>query len=640
MIIATAGHVDHGKTALVKQLTGIDTDSLQEEKRRGLSINLGFAYRPIGAHHTLGFIDVPGHKRFINTMISGVSGIDLGMLVVAADDGIMPQTLEHLDVLRLLGVKEFIAIVTKLDRVEASRVEEVALEVADLLREERCDRVFAVSNRSAEGITALLGYLEQRARHQLQRSTNGYFRLSVDRAFLLKGSGLILTGTASAGAVAPGDELRLLPADIAVRVRSVHVDDRAARIGHAGHRCALNVAGALNKDQVQRGDTLTSDTRAALSERFDSTVSLLHNAPGPVKHLSRVTVHIGAKRLSARLYLLGARRRSHLAPGDECLAQLILEQPLPCCRGDRFLLRDDSQSFTLGGGMILDPFAPKWGKERDHRMQYLIAMQQDTPDQALQYLVQNFARPINLDTFFAAWNLRPPERELLMQSDSLVCFKIDGGDFALARQAVESIREQLLAAVRAWHRANPGEPGMPPTRLAEQLNEAAPGGLFRALLADLLKANHLQLEDGVLRVAGHQPSLSSAEQAIWHQLHQQLLAHALHTPLVSVRVESTGLDKRQVLASLELASRQGKAIKLNSDRYGLLEHMLEHAQIVADLANEHGTVTIADYKHRIGSGRRLAIEILEYFDRQGYTRRRGEARVVLPGKLSTIANTQ
>lgn len=273
-------------------------------------------------------------------------------------------------------------------------------------------------------------------------------------------------------------------------------------------------------------------------------------------------------------------------------------------------------------------------------MHYLSAMQQDTPGQALQYLVQNYARPINLDTFFAAWNLRPPERESLMRSDSLVCFKIDGGDFALARQAVESIREQLLAAVRAWHRANPGEPGMPPTRLAEQLNDAAPGTLFRSLLADLLKTNHLQLEDGVLRIAGHQPSLSDAEQAIWHQLQQQLLAHALNIPLVSVLVENTGLDTRKVLASLELAARQGKAVKLNSNRYALLAHITEHAQIVADLAKQHGTVTIADYKQRIGSGRRLAIEILEYFDRQGYTRRQGETRVVLPGKLSTIAHKQ
>ncbi len=305
LIVATAGHVDHGKTALIRQLTGVDTDRLEEEKRRGLSINLGFAYRSVERDTTLGFIDVPGHTRFINTMIAGVSGIDLGMLVVAADDGVMPQTLEHIDVLRLLGIGQCIVVISKIDRVEPERVTAVADAAQALLGEDCCRAAFPVSNSTGEGIAALQQYLDKQAITHQQRSSAGNFRLSVDRAFLLKGTGLVLTGTAISGAVAVGDELQLLPQGVSVRVRSLRVQDHEAQRGRAGDRCALNVSGPIEKDQVKRGDVLVCRKEVPLCERFDATVSLLPNAPFAIKHLSPVKVYIGARRIAARLYLIG-----------------------------------------------------------------------------------------------------------------------------------------------------------------------------------------------------------------------------------------------------------------------------------------------------------------------------------------------
>ena len=308
MIIATAGHVDHGKTSLIKQLTGIDTDRLEEEKRRGLSINLGFAYLPLATDSQnndtrLGFIDVPGHSRFINTMISGVSGIDLGMLVVAADDGPMPQTIEHLNVLRLLGLKHFVAVVSKIDRVPATRVKEVGAQVRDLLKSQQCD-LFTVSNTTGEGISELLNYLQNHPLQHNARNLDCHFRMSIDRAFSLKGIGLVVTGTVAAGKINVGDELQLLPLGKTLRVRSLRVQDKDAQSGQAGQRCALNITGNIERQQISRGDVLTTAIDAPLVHRCDARFRLLTDAPFAVKHLSPVKLHIAAKHIEARLMKL------------------------------------------------------------------------------------------------------------------------------------------------------------------------------------------------------------------------------------------------------------------------------------------------------------------------------------------------
>lgn len=349
MIVATAGHVDHGKTSLVRQLTGVNTDRLAEEQRRGMTIDLGFAYRQTAAGASIGFIDVPGHRRFINTMIAGIRGVDLGMLVVDAGEGVMPQTWEHLRVLDLLGVRETVAVISKIDRVPSAQVAELSQTLQGLLPGAP---IFPVSNLTGEGLAALQAALEARAEGPSSVAPRGYFRLSVDRAFVLKGAGLIVTGTAMAGRVAVGDSLCLYTAasgsaGIRVRVRSLHAQDRPATQADAGQRCALNLVGDVARDDIARGDMLADARCGPPGLRFDACLRLLDDLPFTLRHLQPVKLYLGARRLSARVYFLDTESVSSV--GQTRRVQFILKAPLQVCWGDRFLIQDDSESVILGG---------------------------------------------------------------------------------------------------------------------------------------------------------------------------------------------------------------------------------------------------------------------------------------------------
>jgi selenocysteine-specific elongation factor len=330
LIIATAGHVDHGKTSLVRNLTGVETDRLEEEQRRGLSINLGYAYTRLDDETVLGFIDVPGHRRFINNMISGISGIDLGLLVVAADDGPMPQTREHLQVMHLLGVKHYLLVVSKCDRVDEHRLEEVCQESAALLPSDT--PLYKVSNTTGIGINELRSELERHARLCKGQGTTGHFRMSIDRAFHLQGRGLILTGTITSGTITKGDAVVLQPQREVLRVRGIHTQDAPAALGKVGERCALNVSGTVHKDDIARGDWVASKSGIDTTSRFDTRVQLLPEAAFALKHLSEVKLHIGAKHLKARLMLLqneGASP-SRQQPGETALVQFVTDRPVLC----------------------------------------------------------------------------------------------------------------------------------------------------------------------------------------------------------------------------------------------------------------------------------------------------------------------
>ena len=342
MIVATAGHVDHGKTSLVRALTGIDTDRLPEEKQRNLTIDLGFAYVPLEDGGVLGFVDVPGHERFIRNMLCGVAAVDYALVVVAADDGVMPQTEEHLAILDLLGVEAGAVAITKTDRVDPGRVDEVAEEVELYLDETRLAGAacFPVSSVDGSGMDALKAHLESVAHTVRRRPAGGHFRLAVDRAFTVVGAGLVVTGTAFSGSVSVDDRLLLSPARIPVRVRGIHAQDRKAERGRAGERLALNIVGqSLGRDDVARGDWVVEEAAHLPARRIDATVRILSDETRPVAHWTPVHVHLAAADVTGRLALLEARS---LAPGESGLAQLVLDRPIGAMHGDRFVLRDQS----------------------------------------------------------------------------------------------------------------------------------------------------------------------------------------------------------------------------------------------------------------------------------------------------------
>jgi selenocysteine-specific elongation factor len=640
VIIATAGHVDHGKTSLVKQLTGIDTDRLEEERRRGLSINLGFAYREIRPDCILGFIDVPGHTRFINTMIAGVTGIDMGMLVVAADDGLMPQTREHLEVLRLLGVTRIVSVITKIDRVEPVRMRAVHREIDALLPANT--RAFAVDNLTGEGVHPLQEYLDREALAHKPRSAGGHFRLSIDRAFSLKGTGLVVTGTALAGSVAVGDSLLLSPRGEKLRVRGMHVQDRVAEKATAGQRCALNLVGNITKEQIERGDSLSGAENIDLSQRLDGQFELLGSAPFPLKHLSPVRLHIGAKRVAARLYVIDSSGDARkLTPGASARVQLILDAPIACCRGDRFLLRDDSEQVTLGGGMILDPQGPQRHKANARRLTYLRAMAEDRPADALENLVLEAGQLGDFTAFKSAWNLRDDEGIGLLETEKLKgklhLFEAEGIEFVVSHTRWQAVELELVNTLRRWHCEQPLMSGIKPGELKSLLLVSASAELVVAIMGGLLQEARLCLVAGLIMLPDHQVQVSEQVLQDWKRLRASLAKAGVTIPLLSELSRELGVGPQRMADALRYAVKSRQAYKVTDTRYGLPEVMREMAQAVNDIATHGEAFSVIDYKQRIGTGRKLAIELLEYFDAIRFTQRRDNARVALdPGLPETF----
>ena len=403
MIVATAGHIDHGKTLLVKTLTGVDTDRLPEEKARGISIDLGFAYLPLPNGELIGFVDVPGHERFVRNMLAGVCGIDYALLVVAADDGAMPQTLEHLNILNLLHIQHGAVVITKIDRVDEARVKQVAEEVAALLSTTQLAGapVLPVSAISGAGISELRESLKKIAAATSSRaSADQHFRYAADRAFSVAGSGTVVTGTVFNGRVVPGDKLVISPAGNEVRVRGIQIQGKAAPQAVAGQRCALNLTGT-DLEAVSRGDWVLAPAIHHPTQRIAGRVSVLASETQSLKHWTPVHLHLATADVTARIAI---RRGENIAPGQSAIVQLQLDKPIGALHGDRFILRDQSATRTIGGGVVLDPFVAEQRRSREAREADLTALEQATPQATLDALIK-LGRPVDLPRFETLFNL-------------------------------------------------------------------------------------------------------------------------------------------------------------------------------------------------------------------------------------------
>lgn len=628
MIIATAGHVDHGKTSLVRQLTGVDTDTLAEEKARGLSINLGYAYLPREDGIALGFIDVPGHRRFINTMISGVSGIDMGLLVVAADDGPMPQTTEHLDVLGILGVEQLTVAISKTDRVESGRLDAVEDAVRVLLeaRDWRDPALFRVSNEDGSGVDALKDHLLRQARQQARRAAAGGFRLSIDRAFSARGAGLVVTGTASAGSVRAGDSLLLLPAGREVRVRGLRSHDASTGQAFAGERVALNLAGRVEHDDIERGDWLVDPDRALMSTRLDVSFRLLDDASFALKHLAPVKLHVGARRIAGRLAFIGRDRRQ-LAPGERCLGQLILDEPASTVWGERFLLRDQAEEVVLGGGRVLDPDGPQFGKSRQVRLEWLEAMQAPTAGEALALLLER-GHVVDLARFWGLRNLSITEVETPLP-DGARSFEHDGGHWAVAGPLWSESAASILTEVDAWHDTKPEEPGIKLTDLKTALRKQFATPLLMAALVSQLQDGELVLQEGRLHRRGFRRRTSAAATVHWQTLRRHLERCGRQIPLRSELAAATRMPEGELSQVIREALRRGELHRLNDNRYALPADLLYFSERVVEAEQQGEELSVVGLKTRFQSGRKLTIELLEYFDSIHFTRRQGDARVIM-----------
>lgn len=625
MIVGTAGHVDHGKTALIQRLTGIDTDSLKEEKARGLTIEPGFAYPEGPEGVELGFIDVPGHEKFIHNMLAGVGGIDGALLVIACDDGIMPQSDEHRAILRLLSIPVRAVALTKIDAVAPELIERRRADIAAWLGEPA--PIFALSSRTGEGVDALRDWLWQCAAQWQARPAPGRFRLAVDRAFVKTGAGLVVTGTVVDGEVEEGAQLRLFPSDDMARVRGLRRQNRPANRARRGDRCALNLAG-VKRDDIQRGDwAVDAQTALVGSDRLDISLRLLDDLDRPLAHWTPVHVHLGAKHLTGRVGLLEGDK---LAPGERMLAQLSLDQPVLACCGDRLVIRNHGADHTLGGGQVLDREPPRRGARRSERLAWLVSLR-DALDQgasetrngfdgALCALAEQRLEGFELTTLAGNLNRRSSNLVDRATALGLVTLRADSEIRVFAPRHLEALEARLLDVVVANHETDTAAVGTERERLRRQATPRLGSPIFRRLLERLLGRGTLIAHGPFIATPGHQARLGEEDETLWQRL-KPLLEESFDPPRVRDIAASESIDERRVREVLSANARLGELYQVRKDHFFPLTSMRALAEVALAIEAEHGSIVAREYRDRVNVGRKLAIQQLEYFDRIGFTRR-------------------
>jgi selenocysteine-specific elongation factor len=567
-------------------------------------------------------------------MLAGVLSIDRVLLIVAADDGPRPQTLEHLDILELIGVAEVTGVVTKIDRVEPDRTLAVVEEVKALLGTAGYagSPVFPVSSRSGEGIAALTRHLHESARlAERQRAAappSGLFRMPIDRAFSLPGIGLVVTGTVAAGAVTVGDRLLVSPSGLAVRVRRLHSQNRAADSVAAGERCAVNIVGSFPEgSEPGRGDWLLAPERHSPARRLDLLVRASRFAEVPLRDGLPVHLHLGTADIVGRVAVLGARA---IPPGDSDFVQVDIEHPTGALYGDRAVLRDHAARHTLAGGHVVDPFPPRRGRRLPARLAVLQAAAASEPGQALSRLLE-VEGLVDLSQFALARNLKPTELAGLAEDGGFQRLgPVDGG-VAVTAARLGALGEAIVAALGAFHQAQPDTLGPTRPALLAQLRTVAPEPALEAALAELAAAGRAVREGGMWRLPDHRPRLTQADERLWARVQPLLEAGELRPPRVRELAAELALDPHAVERLLHRAERLGRVAKVADNRFFLPQSLARLAGVARELAEESpvGTFTAAIFKDRSGIGRNLTIQVLEHLDRMGVTRRQGDARIIL-----------
>ena len=628
MIIATSGHIDHGKTVLVKALTGVDTDRLPEEKARGISIDLGYAYHKLDQDNVLGFVDVPGHEKFVRNMLAGVTGIDYALLVIAADDGPMPQTEEHLAILDLLGLSAGAVAITKIDRADPDRVEEV-IELTEMLLDGTSLEgapVFPVSGISGDGIAALRSHLETIATAFDSTQYDGNFRLAIDRRFTVPGAGLVVTGSVFSGKAAVGDQLVLSPSGHQARVRGIHAQNRDSQTGQVGQRCALNITGPdLDKEQVHRGNWVLEEAVHAPTKRFDARIRLLKSEPRALKHWTPVHLHIGAADISARVALLDGKT---VAPGGSAIVQLVLEEPVGALHGDRLILRDQSARRTMAGGSVIDPFAPARGRSKPERLKAVAAMESSDPVEAINLLLEAQPNGVDLAQFVISRNLTNDQAEALWSNLDMIITGRDEKRTGIARPRWNALAADVLVALAQWHGERPDQLGPAENTLRMSFDSRPPLPLFNAVVGHLAAENKLVLANRLLRLPSHQPGMNAQDKKLWSDVRQTMEEAGLRPLSLHEVAEEMGIKATALTAFMRRAAATGFVLQVSESRFLLPDAVQELAGIAETLAAE-SEITAAEFRNKSGIGRNMAIEILEFFDKAGLTKRDGNLRHIV-----------
>ncbi|HYC21619.1 MAG TPA: selenocysteine-specific translation elongation factor [Candidatus Bathyarchaeia archaeon] len=627
VIIGTAGHIDHGKTSLVRLLTGQETDRLQAERERGISIELGFAHYDIDGRR-FGVVDVPGHERFIRNMLAGAHGIDLVLFVVAADDGIMPQTEEHLDILHLLGVRRGIFVLTKIDLVDASRVAEVRADIEVLA----CDTVLegapicAVSNATGEGLDALRAEIARQVLSLPARTPRGYFRLPIDRAFVLQGHGVVVTGTAVSGTVFEGDLLAIRPLDAEVRARSVQVHGVSVKQASAGQRVAINLSGADPK-QAERGQVLADPRLHFMTDRFDCRFEVRPAARRPIRSFDRIRVYIGTAERMARLIVLGGREE--LAPKSSGFCQVVLEEPILAAAGDRFIARTEAATRTIGGGSIVQPFATRHRAREEGLEEALTVLEKgDAPARvhALLGLVHEFAAEV--ERVAQALGLTVEEVRAAAAAESRIIALPEAArpEALTSREKWERLGTVVRDALEAFHRAHPLAAGMELESLRSRLPVPLPQKLFRPAVARLQSEGVVAREEALVRLPSHRVRLDRAEQDVATRVREAIASGRFTPPDVRQLQVDLELPQSRLLEILQVLEKEGALVRVAPDLYFDAAALERARGLLGEFLAEKPEITAAEFRNLLSASRKYAIALLDHFDRAAVTVRVGDAR--------------
>ena len=640
-IIGTAGHIDHGKTRLIKALTGQDTDRLNEEKERGISIDLGFAHLDLPDGTSAGIVDVPGHERFIKNMLAGAHGIDLVLFTVAADDGVMPQTEEHLDIVHLLGVKMAIFVITKADLVPAARTAEVEEEIDILTLGTTLESSpkIAVSSVTGQGVEELKQLISRTLKSRTQAAPNGYFRLPVDRAFVLQGHGVIVTGTALSGEIKVGEQVRCLPGDHLFRIRSLQVHGHSVDTAGWGQRVAMNLTGP-ERASIERGQVICHDKLALTSDRFDAFLEVRPAAAKGLKNHQRLRIHMGTAERLAKIVLIGGKDK--LAAKESAYCQIRLSEPLLIMRGDHFIARDETAQRTLGGGVVIHPWARRHKRTEEHLLTRLKLLH----DGAFTDIVENFlgesaAFALPIEEIYQFLNLREDEaRQRVDEIKSLRALNAEGEKIYTTETKWNQLKARLVETLKEFHAGHPLVPGMDMEELRGKLAFELSPKIFRVVVDQFINEKIIVKEENLLRLAAHRVQLGGQEKTLMDRIKKILGEQPLAPPDLKEIEKQAGVPRNRLNEVIRLLEREGAVVRVTTDMYFLAESIEQLRRTLTKHLTEKGEMTAAAFRDLIGSSRKYTIPLLEFFDRDGLTIRIGDIRRLKspPGEKAKISH--
>jgi len=627
VIVGTAGHIDHGKTTLVRALTGVDTDRLPEEKRRGISIELGYAFLPAPDGPPIGLVDVPGHERLVHTMLAGATGIDAVLLVVAADDGVMPQTREHLAIASLLGIRSGAVVLTKCDLVTLARIEEVGAQIAELVRETPLAHtpLFRTAAASGDGIEPLRQWLiELAARTARLNDTGQAFRLAVDRVFTLAGVGTVVTGSVFSGAISPGDLVQIVPTDRQARVRSIHAQNRPSDSARAGQRCALNLA-ALGRDEIERGQWVCDPSVALATDRLDALITVWRGQALALRSGADVHVHVGAVDVLARVALL---QSDPLLPGASGPVQLVLRHKIGAWRGDRVVLRDAAAARTIAGGEVLDPWAPARYRKTPERLAQLSALESADDGQRIEALLRAAPFGVAASRFRRAWVLTAMEPIL---PETSVRIDAAEGTWLFDASRWGAVQQSLLGALGQLHLREPDSVGVEAGRLKRIALPRADVAVADQAIETLLSQGRIVRQGAFLQLPEHAVRLSEKEQQLAQHLLPLLQAGESDPPWVRDLARDMKQPEAVDRSALARQAQLGAVFQVVKDLYMHRCAVEKLAATAREIAQRDRVVRAAQFRDATGLGRKRAIQILEFFDRIGLLRRVRDEHLLRPG---------